>query len=262
MLPAMAQPFFIVGTGRTGSTFLHALLRAHPRVVLSNEANLFEFLRLARVGAQTPAGHEGAAGPGIVSGEYSHSFSVLFMKHCRAILEEFYGQQSEGRDYSHWGDKLPRPESLSFIQELYPHARNLRLVRDPRDVICSARTFVKKLDRPPELAEESLEQLCQRMLYMHKVINNHVGEHLVVRYEDMVADPAATLAKALEYLGLPPDPACDAVLQEDLFSGHGTSASPKRSVGRFREDLSAEELAVVRRELADPKARWAYDLSD
>ena len=40
----MKQPFFILGSGRSGSTFLYHLLSAHPQVALTNEANLADAL--------------------------------------------------------------------------------------------------------------------------------------------------------------------------------------------------------------------------
>ncbi len=40
----MRQPFFIVGTGRSGSTLLQRLLAAHPRIALTNEGHVADFL--------------------------------------------------------------------------------------------------------------------------------------------------------------------------------------------------------------------------
>jgi hypothetical protein len=42
-----ATPFFITGTGRSGSTFLYLLLRAHPKIAITNEARIIDALWLA-----------------------------------------------------------------------------------------------------------------------------------------------------------------------------------------------------------------------
>ena len=59
------QPFFVIGTGRCGSTLLCHLLQAHPSVAMMNEARLldalwffFQFARLPAVNLQPASLHE------------------------------------------------------------------------------------------------------------------------------------------------------------------------------------------------------------
>jgi hypothetical protein len=78
----------------------------------------------------------------------------------------------------------------------------------------------------------------------------------LLRYEDLVLDPAGTLRQLLDYLGLDDS---DAVVDQTLklaqnASGsaqHMTAGKPAASIGRWRRDLS-EELQLVCEEALDP----------
>ena len=74
------------------------------------------------------------------------------------------------------------------------------------------------------------------------------GAARVVRYEDLVTDPAAALAGIAEYLGLDASPAAiDAMIaagQTDI-STHRTSESPAASIGRWQRDLTEAEQNLV-----------------
>jgi hypothetical protein len=70
---------------------------------------------------------------------------------------------------------------------------------------------------------------------------------VVVRYEQLVADPAAAAAPVAERLGVEPDGVTAA-----FAAAHDTSA------GRWRRDLTAEQLADVEREAGDALAASGY----
>ena len=86
----MKQPFFIVGTGRTGSSYLLVLLNAHPKVALTNEGNMFAFLQRAHRLSKTPVAEMGMSGRGIIVGEYIPLFSTIFVNQAKDAIEAFY----------------------------------------------------------------------------------------------------------------------------------------------------------------------------
>ncbi|HET9938972.1 MAG TPA: hypothetical protein VFQ28_09275, partial [Gaiella sp.] len=73
---------------------------------------------------------------------------------------------------------------------------------------------------------------------------------VVVRYEALVADPAAAAAPVAERLGVALDPVAEAF-----------SAVHDRSAGRWRRDLSAEQVADVERAAGETLAALGYALS-
>jgi LPS sulfotransferase NodH len=71
-----------------------------------------------------------------------------------------------------------------------------------------------------------------------------------VRYERLVTDPAAAAAPVAAALGV------DAALVTDAFArAHDTSA------GRWRRDLTADQLADVEREAGEQLVALGYELS-
>ena len=71
-----------------------------------------------------------------------------------------------------------------------------------------------------------------------------------VRYEQLVADPAGAAAPVAERLGVAAGPVAEAF-----------SAVHDRSAGRWRRDLTAEQLADVEREAGETLAALGYELS-
>ena len=97
---------------------------------------------------------------------------------------------------------------METVRELYPHSRELILVRDWRDVFCSMRSYSAERGIPlfgrsdQNTDAEHLTFLgAQIEELMRHLEANRDGSH-VVRYEDLVLDPAATLEGVLDYLGL------------------------------------------------------------
>jgi hypothetical protein len=158
---------------------------------------------------------------------------------------------------------------------MYPGARELILVRDFRDMLCSVIAFSRKrgyeaFGRSDEGSDveyvrtnlvQSVEGLAKRLQA------TSTRPHLV-RYEDLINAPEQTLAEMLSYLDLDSDP--DQIQdtlkraeesttsmqhpgsgqQVDLLA-HRTTSDPAASIGRWREDLP-EEVAEVCKEVLGP----------
>jgi hypothetical protein len=123
---------------------------------------------------------------------------------------------------------------------LFGQVREIALLRDPRDILCSAKSFWKW--RQDE--NEALQSLRNAMNAMRLIRDEGRDDVLLVRYEDLVQQEAATLARIRSFMGL-------TVPFEDLhegdaamFQSHATSESPAASLGRWRHDLSAETIAL------------------
>ncbi|MDH3707697.1 MAG: sulfotransferase, partial [Acidimicrobiia bacterium] len=108
--------------------------------------------------------------------------------------------------YSEW------PERLMWIVRHFPEARFVHLVRNPSDVIRSlVRMQLYKQSLALFPAGTSPYHVAEAIWVRH---NEHIAaalatidddRRLLVRYEDVVAEPAATLAGVCDLLGLAPD---------------------------------------------------------
>ncbi len=154
---------------------------------------------------------------------------------------------------------------LSFVVRAavraYPRATVLHIVRDGRDVVCSlleqgwlrdaregrddaglhygghARSWVEPERRAEFLAASEATRAAwawRRYLTAAQAAPEHTLE---VRYEAVAADPPAAASLIAERLESDPEP-----LSEALAAVHA------RSIGRWRRDLAPEQVADVERE--------------
>ena len=151
------------------------------------------------------------------------------------------------------------PEMAFLVRAIplaYPQARVVRMVRDGRDVVCSLlekpwlrREQVESDDagvpygayarfwvEPERRAEFEAAGDARRAAWVWRsyLAAAREADALEVRYEDLTADPASVAAELARYLDAP---------AEQLGSALGGAHA--ESVGRYRTDLSAEQLADV-----------------
>lgn len=268
----MEQPFFIVGTGRCGSTLLYTLLAQHPRIALTNEARVVDFLAFCVNYAAVPAREavefeyfDPMKLRGMVLPEHVELFAPIFRDHARAALEDFYRQKFADKQFTHWGDKLPSLASLADIQAAYPHAKFLALVRDPRDGWCSFRSY---RERPrmrrlyPSWTERGVGDWSEGWCNTYRGIGEYLEHVHFLRYEDLVREPLPPLRAALAFLQL--EGAEDLVAQmphRHSFDTHGTARSPADSIGRWRAELEPADIATIESACGPLMGRYGYELS-
>ena len=136
--------------------------------------------------------------------------------------------------------------------------RVIDLVRDPRDVLASIRSFtasgVDGFGRSPGVDERDyLETFIGRfragLQMMAKPLPAGV-ERLLVHYEDLVADLDTETARIGSWLGIDLDP--DRVLaSRSQYAHHMTAETTESSVGRWRRDLDPDEAGRITEAIGD-----------
>lgn len=203
------SPIFVIGTGRSGTTLIRFMLSAHPRIYITHEASFYVFEAIySRRGSgrefleyffQTPAfrwlrldpDRVRVVLPDPLPRERLHEIFT-------AVMREKAGQYRRVR----WGDKTPvHATYLGRIFADYPDARVIHMVRDPRAVAHS-------LSRMP-WASGSLFANAWLIERDHRKVAPYRDRVLRIRLEDLLAEPRATMARVLDYIGEPWD---DAVL--------------------------------------------------
>ena len=149
-----------------------------------------------------------------------------------------------------WVNKTPNNLAvLPLLLSVFPKARFLLCVRDPRDVAVSV------VQRPwgPETVEE-VPAWWRGVLAPWLALRETAADRIcVVRYEDLVCAPETTLARVLAFVGEAPDSA--AMLER--WRSAGLSLDPGR-IGRWRDVLSAVQVEAFRQEAGNELDLFGY----
>jgi len=193
------SPVFLVGFPRSGTTLLDQILSGHPGIeVLEEKDTLLDFLRHF---ATTDAG----------LGELAQ-LSTADLGAWRKLYWRRVREYHPGRDPRRlFVDKLPlNTQFLPLMWCLFPQARVIFALRDPRDVVlsCFMQTFTLNE------AMRHFLSLAETARYYAAVM--HIGRHSLdaagasihrVRYEDLVEDAEAEARRLVTFLGLSWEPA-------------------------------------------------------
>jgi Sulfotransferase family len=294
------QTLLVTSLGRTGTTLLLNLLSNHPAIVAYRiyPYEIFParyWLHLLRVLAE-PADHAASAHPSLFAQDLQRVGHNPF--HASPIadhdgLGEFFGrmyverlarfsQKSIDGFYKELAHVEGKPRAKFFVEkfqpdhlprlayELDPRTKELILVRDFRDLICSVFAFNAKRGS----VEFGREQFTSDEDYVR-----YIGLHArrlvaawksreqtskLVRYEDLATRPHETLAEVLAYLRLNRKPQTIDGLVASAFDGpdfaaHRTTGSVEESIGRWRRELPRELRSVVQAELDEALIELGYE---
>lgn len=260
------SPIFIVGASRSGTTMLRLLLNAHPHIGVPKEFSYFtsvperwlshwksvpaspheyravvrerlfdeRFLRKAGV-------NTGALLEKILAPDHLRDVSVPY----RMMLEAYANAEGKSR----WGEKTPT--NLFYCDVLYgmfPDARFIHLVRDPRAVVRSANLF-------PRLPSDTVVNATNWLHFMeegYQMLCKHVPEaqRCTVRYEDLTSDPEPVVHEICRFIGEDFHP--------EMMEFHQTS----RSYMPMSIDDLGGDSKVTQPIYADHQKKWRKDLTD
>lgn len=191
----------LTGFPRSGTTLLEQMLDSHPDLVSSEERD-FIGRELLQAVASSRSDLDLLRGLDDLSPERLETERRRYF----AAMEYFLGQPIGGRLHL---DKNPAYNlTIPLVLRLFPEARLIVALRDPRDVVLSCylrylplnAVSVRFLD--PARAAERYALDMSAWLKFRGLIETPWRE---VRYEDTVADAAKQARLALETLGLPWD---------------------------------------------------------
>ncbi len=183
---------------------------------------------------------------------------------CQERIDAFYARVAgDGGRPRYFVEKyLPYQLTPDLLSEMYPGAREVILVRDFRDMLCSIIAFNRKRGweafgradaaSDAEYVQTTVANSARRLL--RRLRERGEAAHLV-RYEDLIREPAGTLAETMRFLGLDAgEEAVAATLERaeaESLEEHRTTDKVSASIGRWKRDLSPE-LAEVCAEVLDP----------
>ncbi len=260
--------FFVVGTGRCGTTLLQSMLMSHPDVRIPPETQFFDHLDPVRFGLPDPLPDEAVeeylrrarAGRGALFLDAVPGTGDAYAGAVRAGLRDAASQfawvcerLSAGQSGGVLGEKTPQHwRYLDRILRVAPQAKVIHLCRDPRDVVSG----LMEMDWWHGRSVRRTAGHWRRTLTEALAWDARLGpaRHRIVRYEDLVADPASVLFDLTGMLGIPFDPAMLAFQEaaerafrpdEASYKGMTRGALDRTRTGRYRTRLTPLEIRVV-----------------
>ncbi len=284
------SPLLLTSLGRSGSTWVMGLLARHPQAVAydphSYDARVASywatmFATMAQPRSSLQALHptdlanphwflggdvpDGATPPDPVMGHHLNTDTVSSLADFTlARIDRFYTAAAAAQNKPaarHFLEKCDPLLARTTLRNLYPAGREIILLRDPRDALCSVLAFNKKRGYV-SFGRESVQSdadyvrwYAAPLTLLRDTLNTPHRPVVVLRYEDLVKSPHAALKTLLENLDLDASDGIIAGLLQSpdaqSLSYHRTTDSPAASIGRWKTDLSPELRAACRQHL-DP----------
>lgn len=197
-----AEPIFVIGMPRSGTTLVERILSSHPQVHSAGELQNFGFLLKRMSGSRMPALLDADTLRGAAS--------IAPAELGRAYVES----TRPGTGHTpRFIDKLPHNFLYAgHIARALPHARIVCLRRDPVDTVLSNfRQMFSQDSRHYDYSFDLLDagryylQFERLMAHWRKVLP---GRILEIGYEDIVGGQEASTRLLLDFCGLPWDEAC------------------------------------------------------
>lgn len=275
------MPFPIVaGCVRSGTTMLRAMLDSHPQLAVAPESY---FVAPALVRAPDYDGPAGLDRERLLAAiEADASFSEWRVPASKvrarwqeteppdvpAALLDLYALYAAEHGKARAGDKTPaHVMNIELLARSFPNARILHIVRDGRDVVPS---ILEMHFGPDHFGAATL-------FWRDRVSRGRAGGRAVgpdryreIRYEDLVADPAAVLTEVCDFFALPFDPAmleyhtrADDVLDGLRFTHHvqGIRRPPVAAVRDWRQTMPDREVQLFEALAGDLLDELGYERS-
>ncbi|MGY1773984.1 sulfotransferase family protein [Blastococcus sp. SYSU D00813] len=204
--------FLVIGAARSGTTALFQYLAEHPGLFLTEPKEPHYFALAGTTPAFTGPGDRQTINRLAVTDR--DAYLALYRA---ARPDQVRGEASVSTMYY--------PEALPRVREMAPDARLVCLLRDPADRALSAYGFMRTRGwEPCATFEEALADEPRRVAegwhhIWHYTGMSRYGEQLrralevfpreqllVLRHEDMTADPDGVLARVYDHIGVPAVP--------------------------------------------------------
>lgn len=275
-----ANPFFIVGSGRSGTTLLRSILAAHSRLAVTPETHFVKrALRDGAAVAGEPRDFE-AFWRDLIDWQRFRDLGVA----PQAVLDRLNGRRGfadilaamlaaygAANGKPRVGEKTPSHyRHIPLLLRWFPQARVIAIHRDPRAVVAShlkAPWVVDRLRpgtaRAPLLPRARLFHVADRALLWMQAYDRFLPAVSVdrrvtmVAYEDLIARPEPTARRLCAFLGEAFEPGMLAERQGRVGQAAASGALPPAwSAWRGRhEDRAAGPISATGHD------RWRAELA-
>lgn len=269
------EPFFILGSGRNGSTLLASTLSQYQNIHIPPEQfvlpyaimkfrlfNFFSWKRLMKIIWNDYNKEENTT-----NWKFYHE-DLKDSKSLRGILDKIYSS-STNKKFKIWGDKTP--QNTYFIKHIfpvYPHAKYIFIIRDGRDVVNSLVKMMSTNKKYQSYTEHQL--LLQATELWNKSINvydwlQEKGAHLLlVKYEDFTSNPDKKINELASFLNVELGNLQEAEkgksmgVQNMLHHQNLNKPITTNSIGKWKKELPQEHFSLIQPLIKENLKKFNY----
>ena len=243
-----AQPIFILGFPRSGTTLVEQTLSAHPRICAGDELPFVNEITDAMMRVlNSPLSYPEALAE-LWMGDRRHGLDELRDYYLERVRQ--LGIVEEGARW--FTDKMPLNEThLGLIALMFPRSPMIHVLRHPLDVVLS--TFSNHLTHG-FYCSYALETAARHYALTMELVEHYRAQmtlhYLPIRYEDIVDDQEAAVRRMLDFIGEPFDESCLAFHENRRYARTASYAQVTeqlydRSRYRYRHYLKQLEPAIA-----------------
>lgn len=296
-------PIFVVGPSRSGTALMRSCLNNHSHVHLAGETHYFDDLRprldvdgddIVQGRTQQlcedyflaltdrPYGHAGQASRSQLPRPLLRERAAALGSSPNAYFEAFCRLSAEAAGKERWGEKTPRHVfRIQDILATFPNARIVCMVRDPRAVAASYRSWWRTDNIGDPVDEADSEALIAEAERAHRSYHPVIASVMwrsaigaastayrsfgsksvyIQRYEDLVEEPRAALHDLAAWLSIPyEDAMLNVPMHNSSFAAFESTAGVRRDgLERWRNTLTAGEVSVVQRLCEQLLVQYGY----
>jgi hypothetical protein len=268
-------PFLITCSGSSGSHLLGILLDSHPNIGVGPELYLLNKRKiygdytyfqnnlqnwLSTGLCEDPPGYAKRFFTGVEYYGWDRRLLPFLAKNTNSIkqfLDVFFGYFLINRKKTMWGDKLPgNVKCIKEFLETFPKGKIIHLVRDGRDVVTSL--FRRKIP----IINATEIWLHSNALALEWKTDDRL---ILVKYEDLVADPNTTMERIQKHLGVQVED-LDKLRDSNFFWQKIISSENENIHGQWNlnplfSPISTSAIGVYKQNLAEKDLAIFYNYS-
>ncbi len=272
-------PFFIIGSGRSGTTLLRMILCSHSKITIPPETwyiiplvkelpinKMLDRLQISRA-IDIVTSHYRWPDMGISTKELISKINDLKVLFLKDILNIIYDSHLKLHGKSRWGDKTPPYiQIVPELNALYPDAKFIHLIRDGRDV---TKSFHDKRWFGPFLhknVKEWKSSINISATYKNKEYSNRIIE---IKYENLVTNIEDVVRKICLFIDESFEPQMlqwrknikDNVPLREIDIHNKLFRPPRHSdLYRWQRELNKKEIFIIEAHLKRELNVAGYDL--
>ena len=275
-----SNPFFVVGIGRSGTSLLRLMLHSHPRIAIPYESHFITdyYKNLTKYGNL----EENSNFTGLIKDilnepltkMWDHSFDLeRIIKNSeyrtfRGAIHAVYHDYAKGKGKARWGDKSDYLDRMHTMNEIFPDAQFIHIIRDGRDVANS----VLKLPWGPNDIIRAAEW-WEKYIWLARRVGAVLGKerYIEVKYEDLVEDPECELKRLCLFLDEEYTPEMleyhkdsDKAIPDSRKGQHyNLDSAPKRSRSyAWKREMRPSDVALFNRYANDMLKEVSYEIPE